>query len=302
MIRSHLIGNRSSAVRGGVVAGQSDDEVSGGYSSPPCFMHELDSFGAEGSDLQQERDVRVWRKSARERLIAARMGLLAQTRAGFDTAIMAALEAAIGPFDDLVVSAYWPFRAEPDLRAFLKQVTAGGGRCALPVVVGRGQPLVFRAWAPGEPLGRGVWNIPIPLEEAPVVSPDVVIAPLVGFDPAGYRLGYGGGFFDRTLAAMARALSVQVDEPERSESAAKQSARALSVQADQPERSESAAKQSARAGDRSQLIGRCSSPPRVFGVGYDQALLPTIYPQWHDIPMDIIVTESGPKPVENSAA
>ena len=242
-------------------------------------MHELDPFHVEASDLQQERDVRVWRKSTRERLIAARMGLLAQTRAGLDAAIMAALEAEIGALDGLVVSAYWPFRAEPDLRAFLRRTAERGGRCALPVVVARGQPLEFRAWAPGEPLGRGVWNIPIPVEGAPVVSPDIVIAPLVGFDPAGYRLGYGGGFFDRTLAAMARALSVQVESPERSESATKQ--RDI-------------------AGDRSHLIGNRSSPPRVFGVGYDQALLPTIYPQWHDIPMDIIVTESGLKPIEDS--
>jgi 5,10-methenyltetrahydrofolate synthetase len=69
------------------------------------------------------------------------------------------------------------------------------------VVVEKGQPLVFRVWAPGDPLERGVWNIPVPAA-GPAITPDVVIAPVVGFDPDCYRLGYGGGYFDRTLAAL----------------------------------------------------------------------------------------------------
>jgi 5,10-methenyltetrahydrofolate synthetase len=76
-----------------------------------------------------------------------------------------------------------------------------GGRCALPMVVKRNQPLAFRLWEPGTRLERGVWNIPFPADGAEV-APDVVIAPVVGFDSACYRLGYGGGFFDRTLAAL----------------------------------------------------------------------------------------------------
>jgi 5,10-methenyltetrahydrofolate synthetase len=68
-------------------------------------------------------------------------------------------------------------------------------------VVEKGRPLVFRVWRQGDKLERGVWNIPVPAEGEPVF-PDIVIAPLVGFDPSNYRLGYGGGFFDRTLAAM----------------------------------------------------------------------------------------------------
>jgi 5-formyltetrahydrofolate cyclo-ligase len=70
-------------------------------------------------------------------------------------------------------------------------------------VIQAGHPLEFRAWAPGEPLERGVWNILVP-SDGPAVFPDVVIAPVVGFDAENYRLGYGGGFFDRTLAAMPR--------------------------------------------------------------------------------------------------
>ena len=83
----------------------------------------------------------------------------------------------------------------------MQVVLEGGGRCALPVVVEKKAPLVFRLWEPGGRLVPGVWNIPIPADGDEVL-PDVVIAPVVGFDSACYRLGYGGGFFDRTLAAL----------------------------------------------------------------------------------------------------
>ena len=84
----------------------------------------------------------------------------------------------------------------------MQTVLEGGGRCALPVVVEKKAPLVFRLWKPGGRLVPGVWNIPIPADGDEVL-PDVVIAPVVGFDSACYRLGYGGGFFDRTLAHFA---------------------------------------------------------------------------------------------------
>ena len=83
----------------------------------------------------------------------------------------------------------------------MQTVLEGGGRCALPVVVEKKAPLVFRLWEPGGRLVPGVWNIPVPAD-GDEVPPDVVIAPVVGFDSACYRLGYGGGFFDRTLATM----------------------------------------------------------------------------------------------------
>jgi 5,10-methenyltetrahydrofolate synthetase len=104
-------------------------------------------------------------------------------------------------------------------------------------VVASQAPLVFRRWQRGAPLTPGVWSIPVPADGEEVV-PDVVIAPLVGFDPDCYRLGHGGGFFDRTLANLARR-------------------------------------------------------PRIVGVGYARLALRTIYPQAHDIPMDVIVTEEG---------
>jgi 5-formyltetrahydrofolate cyclo-ligase len=78
---------------------------------------------------------------------------------------------------------------------------ADGRTVALPVVVDKKGPLEYRAWRPGETLVDGVWNIPVP-EKREIVRPSVVLAPLVGFDDACCRLGYGGGYFDRTLAAL----------------------------------------------------------------------------------------------------
>lgn len=101
----------------------------------------------------------------------------------------------------LIVSAYWPFRGELDLRDWMRSLPGKGARIALPVAVEKGQALIFREWVPGGRLTRGVWNIPVPADGAEVV-PDVLIAPLVGFDAQNYRLGYGGGFFDRTLATL----------------------------------------------------------------------------------------------------
>ncbi|MDQ6432966.1 5-formyltetrahydrofolate cyclo-ligase [Mesorhizobium sp. LHD-90] len=146
-------------------------------------------------------EVARWRKAERERLIGERLAIPADTRQAMAERIAAGLSACIGGFEDRTVSLYWPFRGEPDLRPWMRTVIDGGGRIALPVVVGKARPLVFRDYSPGDPLEKGIWNIPVPASGAPVV-PDVVIAPLVGFDPQNYRLGYGGGFFDRTLAAL----------------------------------------------------------------------------------------------------
>lgn len=142
-----------------------------------------------------------WRKSERERLIAARLEIAAARRAEMSQSIAAALDAVIGDMGGRIVSLYWPFRGEPDLRPWLASVNARGGRTALPVVVAKGQPLVFRAYTPGDRLEKGVWNIPFPAD-GDIVAPDVTIAPVVGFDGGNFRLGYGGGFFDRTLASL----------------------------------------------------------------------------------------------------
>jgi 5,10-methenyltetrahydrofolate synthetase len=181
------------------MADNRDDEAPAQYASPPCFMHELDpEFRAPLTDWT---DVRRWRKAERERLIAARLAVSADARAAMSSRIAEGLNALIGDIAGRMVSLYWPFRGEPDLRGWMASVNERGGHTALPVVIEKGQPLVFRAYKPGDRLEKGVWNIPIPAE-GDAVLPDIVISPIVGIDPGNYRLGYGGGFFDRTLAAM----------------------------------------------------------------------------------------------------
>ncbi|MCF6120648.1 5-formyltetrahydrofolate cyclo-ligase [Mesorhizobium muleiense] len=176
-----------------------DDDGPGRYSSPPCFMHELDpEFRPPLADWN---DVKRWRKAERQRLIAARLAVPADVRTAMSQRIGESLDAVIGDIAGRMVSLYWPFRGEPDLRAWIASVNERGGRTALPVVVEKARPLIFRAYAPGDRLEKGVWNIPIPAGGDPVL-PDIVISPVVGIDPRQYRLGYGGGFFDRTLAAM----------------------------------------------------------------------------------------------------
>ena len=146
-------------------------------------------------------EVLRWRKDERQRLIEARMAASAESRQAGSERIAAALDRTIGDVGNRIVSTYWPFRGEPDLRGWAERLIERGGRIALPVVIQKGAPLEFRLWKPGDPLERGVWNILVPSTGGPVM-PDVVIAPVVGADASNYRLGYGGGFFDRTLAAM----------------------------------------------------------------------------------------------------
>jgi 5-formyltetrahydrofolate cyclo-ligase len=147
--------------------------------------------------------VRSWRKAERARLIAARLSIPASKREAMSADFAGQLDAAIGDPRGRIVSIYWPFRGEPDLRPWAARIVQHGGQIALPVVIQKAHPLQFRNYRSGDRLEKGVWNIPIPAAGA-VVVPDVVIAPVVGYDRSNYRLGYGGGFFDRTLAALPR--------------------------------------------------------------------------------------------------
>ena len=97
------------------------------------------------------------------------------------------------------VSGFIPYKSEIDTVPLLARLSREGWRTCLPVVIGADQPLLFRAWTPGEALAPGVWDIPIPPETAAEVLPDVLLVPMLAFDRQGYRLGYGGGFYDRTL-------------------------------------------------------------------------------------------------------
>lgn len=211
-------------------------------SSPACLMRE---FAAEllprpggGPDWPA---VQGLRKQKRVELLERRRSVNVDERKRLTTALVERLLAAVDLRVYPVLGFYWPIRGELDLRGLAQRHVEAGGTAALPVVVAKNAPVEFWQWQNGAAMQRGFWNIPVPAERR-VVQPDVLLIPLVGFDAAGFRLGYGGGYYDRTLASLA-------------------------------------------------------PRPYCIGVGYDDAELETIYPQPHDIPMNLIVTERRVLPI-----
>ena len=222
----------------------SEDEPAGRYASPPCMAAEVDPayFDPSHVDREQARDVARWRKAERQRLRAERDAISVADRAVLGEAIGAHLlrflEERFGSLEGRVFSGYWPIKGEPDLRPVLTTLHRAGVHVALPLVEVKAAPLVFRRWTPETKMVRGDWNIPVPPPEAEAVLPEVSLAPVMGWTEGAFRLGYGGGYFDRTLAALA---------------------------------------------------------PRPFtiGIGLQSARLATIFPQPHDIALDVILTENG---------
>jgi 5,10-methenyltetrahydrofolate synthetase len=148
-------------------------------------------------------ELQAWRKALRTRLIAERAALPAATLERFRHAIDTHLERGFPQLARGVVAFCWPYRGEYDARFVARRLRDRGAITALPVVVAPRTPLVFREWHPGVELARGVLGIPYPAAGAEL-APDVALVPIVAFDDGGFRLGYGGGFFDRTLAAAAK--------------------------------------------------------------------------------------------------
>lgn len=173
------------------------------YASPPCMAADI---APRHFDPQQPVDVAQWRRAERARLRAARQAMRGEDRRAAGEALVAYLRdllaARFGEMRGRVVSAYWPIKGEPDLRPSMADLHAAGATIALPLVEVKHAPLVFRRWTPETRMVRGDWNIPVPPCKAARVTPEITLAPLMGWDPAGYRLGYGGGYFDRTLAAL----------------------------------------------------------------------------------------------------
>ncbi len=145
----------------------------------------------------------------RRRLLAARDRLAPSERRAAAAAITARLHGRLRTTTG-AIALYWPIRGEPDLRPLAAVLAAEGRTLALPVIVARRAPMVFRRWRVGRPLVRGVWDIPIPPADEAELDPEVVVVPVVGVGPAGHRLGYGGGYYDRTLARRRPRLVVGV--------------------------------------------------------------------------------------------
>ncbi len=184
------------------------DDTDRRYASSPCMAGDIAPgyFDPMGVDPEQARDVARWRRAERARLRAERQEMRVDARQAAGAALAghlaALLETRLGGAQDRILSAYWPIKGEPDLRGEMGRLHAAGVMIALPVVEVKHAPLVFRRWTPETRMVRGDWNIPVPPPEAEALIPDIVLAPLMGWDDAGYRLGYGGGYFDRTLAAL----------------------------------------------------------------------------------------------------
>jgi 5-formyltetrahydrofolate cyclo-ligase len=183
--------------------------------------------------------VAEWRKAERTRLLALRKQPGREDYVSWSEAIGLFLVEQLSRLTPRVLGAYWPHRDEYDPMPLAAWHFGRNGEIALPAVVARGQPLEYRPWTPDTEMapGRFSFGIPEPVN-GPAVVPDVVLVPLLGFDAAGYRLGYGGGYFDRTLAAYEKR-------------------------------------------------------PATIGVGFELGRMPTIQPQAHDVPLDMIVTEVG---------
>ena len=99
----------------------------------------------------------------------------------------------------LVFAGFMPLKSEINPLPLMKKFSTVGARLALPRIVGRGSPLSMRAWDFGAVLDRGQWGIREPTADAPEVDPDVLLVPLLAFDRAGYRIGYGAGYYDMTI-------------------------------------------------------------------------------------------------------
>ena len=108
----------------------------------------------------------------------------------------------VSPAPGAVIAGFLTIRDEIDPLPLMQRLHDLGHPTALPVMEGPGKPLVFRAWAAGEPLEQVVWGIQEPPASAPAIKPDIVLVPLLAFNTQGYRLGYGGGFYDRSIAQL----------------------------------------------------------------------------------------------------
>ncbi|HEY0063264.1 MAG TPA: 5-formyltetrahydrofolate cyclo-ligase [Telluria sp.] len=157
-------------------------------------------------------DTSAQKAALRRALLDARGALEPQRKAQFDALICARVvawwEANLGPGE--VLGVYWPLRGEPDLAAAYAALAARGAALALPVVLARDSALGFAAWTPGEALLRDTMGVAVPAARRMLARPPALLIPCLGFNAGRFRLGYGGGYYDRTLAAPPRPRTVGI--------------------------------------------------------------------------------------------
>jgi 5-formyltetrahydrofolate cyclo-ligase len=172
-----------------------------GSSSPTALVARTEFFlYLRPMTLAEAKSVAAKKQALRE------AALLARDRLPPDDRVRAARKVAASPFPvavrGAIVSGFSPINTEFNPIPLMRKLAEAGARLALPQVAGRGNPLCMREWAFGDPLVSGVWGIREPASEAPEVAPDILLVPFLAFDRAGYRLGYGAGYYDLTLAAL----------------------------------------------------------------------------------------------------
>ena len=151
--------------------------------------------------MSAPEDIRLWRKTMRAELLEKRAAVSTEQHQAWSDTITGLLVSGFPMLRQMTVSLYWPFQGEFDPRYAIRHFRESGAVAALPVVIEKRAPLQFREWWPGVATSKGVFDLPVP-EGTRVVVPQALLIPPVGFDDRGYRLGYGGGYFDRTLSTI----------------------------------------------------------------------------------------------------
>jgi 5-formyltetrahydrofolate cyclo-ligase len=141
-------------------------------------------------------------KAALRELAIARRDALPATERAQAAEIIAGREFPLAVNSTMIVSGFMPLKSEINPLPLIRRLAAAGAQLALPVVVGRGKPLIMRAYAFGDELGAGQWGIRQPKPQAPELFPDILLVPLLAFDRACHRLGYGAGYYDMTINAL----------------------------------------------------------------------------------------------------